>query len=199
MFTEYLRRHDLHALLCAPGAYHPFPKRTDRARWTGIAREKREQLLAWGNEALAGYPMLTATRFLAFSRIGNRQVYEQPYFARRSLLMGAALAECAADDGRYLDAVIDGIWCICEESAWVLSAHNGSDHPGAPPMAARPLPDVTNPYVDLFAAQTAATLADVLYLLQDRLDAVSPLIARRARREIDLRVVTPFLTHDDFW
>lgn len=47
--------------------------------------------------------------------------------------MGAALAECAADDGRYLDAVIDGIWCICEESAWVLSAHNGSDHPGAPP------------------------------------------------------------------
>lgn len=66
-------------------------------------------------------------------------------------------------------------------------------------MAARPLPDVTNPYVDLFAAQTAATLADVLYLLQDRLDAVSPLIARRARREIDLRVVTPFLTHDDFW
>lgn len=199
MFTEYLRRHDLHALLCAPGAYHPFPKRTDRARWTGIAREKREQLLAWGNEALAGYPMLTATRFLAFSRTGNRQVYEQPYFARRSLLMGAALAECAVDDGRYLDAVIDGIWCICEESSWVLSAHNGSDHPGAPPMAARPLPDVTNPYVDLFAAQTAATLADVLYLLQDRLDAVSPLIARRARREIDLRVVTPFLTHDDFW
>lgn len=199
MFTEYLRRHDLHALLCAPGAYHPFPKRTDRARWTGIAREKLEQLLAWGNEALAGYPMLTATRFLAFSRTGNRQVYEQPYFARRSLLMGAALAECAADDGRYLDAVIDGIWCICEESAWVLSAHNGSDHPGAPPMAAPPLPDVTNPYVDLFAAQTAATLADVLYLLQDRLDAVSPLIARRARREIDLRVVTPFLTHDDFW
>lgn len=199
MFTEYLRRHDLHALLCAPGAYHPFPKRTDRARWTGIAREKLEQLLAWGNEALAGYPMLTATRFLAFSRTGNRQVYEQPYFARRSLLMGAALAECAADDGRYLDAVIDGIWCICEESAWVLSAHNGSDHPGAPPMAARPLPDVTNPYVDLFAAQTAATLADVLYLLQDRLDAVSPLIARRVRREIDLRVVAPFLTHDDFW
>lgn len=143
--------------------------------------------------------MLTATRFLAFSRTGNRQVYEQPYFARRSLLMGAALAECAADDGRYLDAVIDGIWCICEESAWVLSAHNGSDHPGAPPMAARPLPDVTNPYVDLFAAQTAATLADVLYLLQDRLDAVSPLIARRVRREIDLRVVAPFLTHDDFW
>ena len=168
-------------------------------RWADIAREKREQLLAWGNEALAGYPMLTASQFLAFSRTGNRQVYEQPYFARRSLLMGAALAECAADDGRYLDAVIDGIWCICEESAWVLSAHNGSDHPGAPPMAARPLPDVTNPYVDLFAAQTAATLADVLYLLQDRLDAVSPLIARRVRREIDLRVVAPFLTHDDFW
>ena len=46
-------------------------------------------------------------------------------------------------------------------------------------MNERPLPDAANPYVDLFAAQTAATLADILYLLEDKLDRVSPLIARR--------------------
>ena len=28
--------------------------------------------------------------------------------------MGAALAECVCGSGAYLDAVIDGLWCICE-------------------------------------------------------------------------------------
>ena len=199
MFAEYLKGHDLTALLVAREGYRPFPRRQERDAWAALDSGKREALLAWGEEALAGYPMLTATQFLAFSRSGSREAYETPYFTRRLRLMGAALAACVRDDGSYLDAVIDGLWCICEESTWVLSAHNGSDHPGAPAMNRRPLPDVTNPYVDLFAAQTAATLADTLYLLEDRLDDVSPLLARRVRAEIERRVLQPFMTHDDFW
>lgn len=199
MFCEYLDRHDLTALLVPREAYHPFPGRQAREQWESLSAHKREALLAWGEEARSGYPMLTATQFLAFSRSGSREAYETPYFARRRMMMGAALAECVRDDGSYLDAVIDGLWCICEESTWVISAHNGSDHPGAPAMDKRPLPDVANPYVDLFAAQTAAALADTLYLLEDRLDAVSPLIARRVRAEIERRVIHPFMTHDDFW
>lgn len=199
MFNEYLNEHDLHALLSAPGAYRPFPRRRERSSWEGIEPGKREALLAWGREAGSGYPMLTATQFLAFSRTGDRQAQERPYFERRMKLMGAALAECVADDGAFMDSVIDGLWCIAEESTWTVSAHNGSDHPGQRPMNERPMPDVTNPYVDLFSAQTAAALADILYLLEDKLDAVSPLIARRVRAEIERRVIAPFMTHDDFW
>ena len=199
MFSEYLNGCGLHKLLCPNEAYCPFPKRKERGAWQAIPENKRRQLLEWGEEAKQGYPMVTATQFLAFCRTGDRQAYEKPYFARRHLLMGAALAECLTDDGSHLDSIIDGLWCICEETTWVLSAHNGSDHPGRPPMNERPLPDAANPYVDLFAAQTAAALADTLYLLEDKLDGVSPLIARRVRMEIDRRVVTPFMTHDDFW
>ena len=199
MFSEYLNGCCLHKLLCPNEAYCPFPKRKERGAWQAIPENKRRQLLEWGEEAKQGYPMVTATQFLAFCRTGDRQAYEKPYFARRHLLMGAALAECLTDDGSHLDSIIDGLWCICEETTWVLSAHNGSDHPGRPPMNERPLPDAANPYVDLFAAQTAAALADTLYLLEDKLDGVSPLIARRVRMEIDRRVVTPFMTHDDFW
>lgn len=199
MFSEYLDRCALHELLCPNEAYHPFPKRQERGAWQALPENKRRQLLEWGEEAKRGYPMVTATQFLAFCRTEDRQAYEKPYFARRHLLIGAALAECLTDDGSHLDSIIDGIWCICEETTWVLSAHNGSDHPGRPPMNERPLPDAANPYVDLFAAQTAATLADILYLLEDKLDRVTPLIARRVRAEIDRRVITPFMTHDDFW
>ena len=199
MFKEFTGTHDVGALLCGCGAFAPFPRRQDRAAWKALSGDVRAQVLEWGAEAFDGYPMLTATQFLAFCRDGSRKVYENPYFERRKKLMGAILAECVQDEGRFLDAVIDGLWCICEETTWVLSAHNGSDHRGMRPMNERMLPDVNNPYVDLFAAQTAATLAYALYFLEDRLDAVSPLIARRVRGEIEKRVFTPFMTHDDFW
>ncbi len=199
MFAEYLKEHDLFELMRGAGKYRPFPRRQERDAWKKIPQNKQNKLIALGNEALQGYPMITATSFMAFSRTGDREVYQKPYFARRDLLVGAVLAECLLDDERYMDAVIDGLWCICEESTWVLSAHNGSDHPGLPPMNKRLLPDVSNPYVDLFAAQTAAALAEILYLIEDKLDVVSPLIARRVRSEIDSRVITPFMTHDDFW
>ncbi len=143
--------------------------------------------------------MLTASQFLAYSRTGDRQAFEQPYFARRKLMIGATFAECVLDDGAHLDAIIDGLWAICEESTWVVSAHNDAKHLMSPPLHERPLPDVNNPYIDLFAAQTSATLAWVLYFMEDKLDAVTPRIARRVRDEIERRIIHPFCTHDDFW
>ena len=200
MFTEYLDQHDLSKLLGKPGTYQPFPRRQDRAAWEGLSESVRRELIEWGDEANAdGYPMLTASQFLAYCRTGDRQVFEKPYFARRKLLIGATFAECVLDDETHLDAIIDGLWAICEESTWVVSAHNDSKHLMTRPVHERPLPDVNNPYIDLFAAQTAATLAWVLYFMEDKLDAVTPRIARRVRGEIERRIIQPFRTHDDFW
>src|SRR5437879_1125934 len=61
------------------------------------------------------------------------------------------------------------------------------------------LPDVTEPIVDLFAAETGALLAWTDYLLADRLDKVSPLLRKRMRAEVDRRLLTPALQRDDFW
>ena len=199
MFTEYLDTHDLRALLSGPGSYQPFPRRQNRAAWEGLVPAVKQELCAWGDEALAGYPPLTATQYLAFSRTGDRQVFEKPYFARRKLLIGATLAECVLNDGAHLDAIIDGLWAICEESSWVVSAHCDSRHLMSRPMQEHPLPEVTDPYIDLFSAQTAATLSFVLYFMEDRLDAVTPRIARRVRRELETRILHPFEIHDDFW
>ena len=199
MFTEYLDSHDLRALLPGPGSYRPYPRRQDRAAWEGLAPAVRSELTAWGDEALAGYPPLTATQYLAYVRTGDRQVFEKPYFARRKLLIGAALAECVRDDGTYLDAVIDGLWAICEESSWVVSAHNDSRHLMSRPPQEHPLPDTADPYIDLFSAQTAATLSFVLYFMEDKLNTVTPRIARRVRRELETRILRPFEIHDDFW
>ena len=128
-----------------------------------------------------------------FRRTGNRTAFESPYLLRRSVLTDLVLAECACDDGRFLDDVINGLWAICEESTWSLPAHlDQSPAHGC-------LPDVRSPMVDLFAAETASLLAWSLYLLGPRLAAVSVLLEARIRDEIRQRILAPSLARDDFY
>lgn len=197
LLDRYLREHPLQ--LKPAQERIPFPNALDRGAWEALPQVAREGLVRWGETALAGYPARPASAFLAFTRTGDRQADEGPYFRRRWLLIAAALAECAEHRGRFLDAVVDGLWLICEESSWVISAHNGSSHAGTRPAGEHPLPDPDNPYIDLFAAQTAATMAYVVHLLKAELDQVTPLIARRVRQEIERRVIKPFFHRDDFW
>ena len=142
--------------------------------------------------------MRPATGFLEFVRSGSRQADEDPYFFRRRKLCAAALS-CCAGTGDQLDAVLDGIWCICEETSWVISAHNVNPIPGAPAPAEAPLPDPAQPYVDLFAAQTGMILSLIRCMLGKQLDGISPVITRRIDGETDRRILTPFMENDDFW
>lgn len=196
MFGAYLEKTGLPLLKRSIS----FPAARDRAAWEGLLPAHRDAIAReYAARKDSPYPMLTAGQFMAFVRDGRRRVYEDPYFERRKKLIAAALYVCAFSDAAALPDVIDGLWCICEESFWGVSAHNGSAHPGTRPAREHPLPDTENPYIDLFAAQTGATLALILHLLQDELDAVTPQIARRVRLEIRRRVITPFFHHDDFW
>lgn len=198
MFDTFLRTHDLAALLLPPERRRAFPTIGERAPWEALSDGVKAQLLVWGREALDGYPAVTATQFLAFARQGNRQCYEKPYFRRRTLLMGAALAlGVTPEDDRLLDAVVDGLWCILEESTWILSAHN--DPTGCAPPGETPLPDPAHPIIDLFAAQTAATLSMVVTMVGERLDAVSPVIRQRVTAEVNRRIFAPFMERSDMW
>ncbi len=200
MFTEYLEKNDLRASFVPKDKRLPMPKAADRAAWESISPNMQEEILSAAKmQQETDYPPLPATRFLAFVRTGDRSAYETPCFTRRRMLLNAMLAECIEFSGAYMDQVVDGVWCICEESFWGISAHNGSSHPGTRPASERPLPDIENPYIDLFAAQTSALLLWTCYLLKDKLDAVSPLIVRRVYHEAERRIVKPFFHHDDFW
>ncbi len=200
MFTEYLEKTNLRALFAPKEKRITIPPASDRAEWANIPAAMREEILSAAKPQMdLPYPDLFATQFLAFVRTGDRAVYEAPYFTRRRMLLKSMLAECIEYSGAYMDRVVNGIWCICEESFWGISAHNGSSHPGMLKAAERPLPDIENPYIDLFAAQTSSLLLWTCYLLKGKLDAVSPLIARRVYLEAERRIIKPFFHHDDFW
>ena len=138
------------------------------------------------------YPLLKASQYMAFARRGDRAAWEKPWFLRRRKLIAALMD--ALYFGGDTDAVIDGLWLICEESTWVISAHNGAEHAGVEPTPPKPLPE-GQPYVDLFAAQTAMILSLTCALLP----ALPEVVRHRAYHEIEVRVLIPFETRDDFW
>ena len=199
MFEGIIENHALLGLIAAPVA-PLFPPASDRDAWAGLSAQKRAAVrrlaAAWKGEP---YPALLASQYMAFARSGDRVAFEGPYFARRRKLCAAALGCCLDADPAALDDVIDGIWLVCEESSWVISAHNGAEHAGVAPTPPGPLPEPDRPYVDLFAAQTAMILSLACQLLGEGLDAVSPLVRRRVRREVEKRILIPFETRDDFW
>ena len=198
MLTAFLQEHPLCELL-KDGTRRLYPPAEDRRAWEGIPEGYRQEIREMAEEyAKTAYPQRTLSGFLAFVRTGDRQADEKPYFARRRKLCAAVLNCCVFPDAGT-DDVADGIWLLCEESSWVISAHNVNPIPGAPKPAEYPLPDTRKPYIDLFSAQTGMILALTAFLLGKRLDAVSPMIRKRITEEIRKRILRPFMTRDDFW
>ena len=155
-----------------------FPPLADRAAWESLPGAAR--WAAAGQAALEHAqtaPELPLSLWLQFTRSGDRAKWEHAYFARRRTLCALAMAEAVTNRGTYLPALADLAWRICEESAWQLPAHNSyiRDTPQLP------LPDVTRPIVDLFAAETGALIATVCGLLGEALDAYAPRAGRAAQ------------------
>ena len=181
------------AALTLPPSFHPFPPLTDRAAWQALPSDVLAALIQRADEAnTPDWPTYLATDVLEFKRNGNRTHFEALSFSRRAKLGALVFGECATASGKYLDQIANGIWLLCEESFWGVPAHLGAQYAGAG------LADTAEPIIELFSAETAATLALTTYLLGDALNTVSPLLLPRIQHETDRRIITPYLTRSDF-
>lgn len=173
-----------------------YPPASCRDAWEALDEDWKCGALELGRSYLNYvYPQLSATDYLDYFFTGNRVRFEEKYFARRHALDALVMSECVADTGEFLNDIINGIFCICEESGWQLPPHNTYIR-DTPPL---PLPDSGEPVVDLFACETGSILATASYLLGDKLDSFSPLIRERIRRELETRVFCPYLERHFWW
>ena len=188
--TERSLRQDL----LPAAAWKPYPKAADRAAWEKAPEVTRRAAIQEAENLLGTqWPSLPASVFLEYVRNGNRSNFERLRTDRRLKFATLVMAEVFEGKGRFLDDIANGVWATCEETYWGLPAHVGVQKSGSG------LPDVSEPTVDLFAAETANLLAWTHYLLGQELKAVSPLLPERIVIEIDRRVLTPCLERDDFW
>lgn len=141
------------------------------------------------------WPAIPATLFMEFKRTGNRVHFEDVYFTKRRVLNALVLGELCEDKGRFIDDIINGIYSICEESAWQLPAHNSylRDTPQ------NILPNTDRPIIELFACETGAQLASINTILKDKLQSVSEEISHRINSELKNRIITPYLTEHFWW
>ncbi len=194
LLTGSLSEQTLAAALLPAAQWHPYPTIRDRADWEAVPQEIRAAFIQAARQHVGTtWERIPATVTLQFIRNGNRSNYDAINTRQREKLATLVLAEVFENGGRFLDDIANGIWAISEQTFWGSTAHLGMQRAG------NGLPDVTEPVVDLFAAETAALLAWTDYLLGDRLDTVSPLVRKRIRAEVDRRIFTPALARDDFW
>ena len=176
--------------------YRPFAPAASRAAWQALPQQVENRFLRAGEAELAK-PLapLPLALWLDFIRTGQRAAWEDAYFSRRVRLCALVCAECVEHEGRFVDAIADTVWAVCEESAWQLPAHNSyiRDTPQLP------LPDTAKPIVDLFAAETGALLALTRYLLAPELDAAAPGITARMERELNARILAPYFSCHFWW
>lgn len=190
MFSEIAAAFDQKLL-----PYTPCADISDRSAWDRLDPEWKKETVLLGERFLNfEWPYLSASDFLEFSRTGNRVHFEDKLFSKRHALNALVLAECTENKGRFLPGIIDGIFSICDENAWNLPAHNSYERD----TAQLPLPDLTDPVLDLFACETGAVLATASYLLAPVLDAFSPFLTKRIRYELERRIFTPY-TKRHFW
>lgn len=185
---------ELGKVLIPQAKFTPFPKITDRAGWSKADQELLKAYLATAESYLNyEWPSIPATKSLLIDRTGDRDEYQNVSFKKREVLGTMVIAEIFENKGRFVDPIINGVWSICEESFWGVSAHlpKSKEYSG--------LMDVSRPFVDLFAAETATFLSWVDYFVGEKLDAVSPQIRKRIYFETDKRVFAPLMSNYHGW
>ena len=184
MFTAWLEQNRLPDFDFS----HPlFPPAADRGVWEAVYDAPRvrdaEAFLDYG------WPTIRAADFMTFRRTGDRQQQETPHFARRRALLALVCGEILEYKGRFLPDIVNGLFAVCEETFWGLSAH----------MQQPDIPDVTAPYIDLFAAETGELVSLTCYMLRDALAAYCPDILKRVQYELETRILRPYAAHLDWW
>ena len=171
-----------------------FPRYHEREKWQAANSELSAVFSSIGGGLLNKpdkWKELTREMYCEFSVNGNRSHYEDLYFERRYDLIDLVICECLEGKGRYFGSIACALIKICDELSWCLPAHNPDID--SPDLGAK------NPTVDLFAAESGATIACALYLLGDELRKISPQAVERAERELSVRVKKPYSERDFWW
>lgn len=163
-------------------------KGTDPKFWSETVRNKecfksyREFLLTSWEELCKNdnFDALKYTEFRLYGLTGDRMIFQKPYYLHRvQMEVAAILSLVYPEEEKYLEYTMDKIFAVCNEYAWAIPAH-----------IPRSIEIVNRTHLDLFACETAYTLAEIYTLLEHRLDT---LIKERIKAEIKWRVIDSFM------
>ncbi|HEX4141474.1 MAG TPA: heparinase II/III family protein, partial [Candidatus Methylacidiphilales bacterium] len=145
--------------LLPPLGSEPWKRARENPVVAALAAPLRERAL---RECGAPLPVLTDELYASFRATGRRIAFEQVYFERRRQLARAVISlllapPSDAPSGALTASMLEKLESIFDEVSWALPAHvnwHNDDVSGKEPMQ-----------IDLFCAETANLMAEVLDLL----------------------------------
>lgn len=138
--------------------------------------------ISWAEKLISESPHIpqtTYTLYREFKKSGDRKLYEKEYFQKRAMLTAVTLLVYIQNREDLLPLCNDLIWSICEETSWVVPAHERKEN---------------YTYIDLFSAETATLLAHTLLFLEEKLPSE---IKDRIKYEVKKRVMCPYLFYSE--
>lgn len=171
-----------------------YPSYTNRAGWDELTGTLKESLIKEGEKFINyEWKVVKATDYLEYERSGSRVVMENPFGNNNSALSNLLFAELAEGKGRFLNQIINGVWQACEMSSWVLSAHLPVQ------KSKRTLPDYNEQIIDLTSGDMGSFLSWTWYFLHDEMDKINPIIAAKLYKNIQERILVPYMARSDYW
>ncbi len=131
-------------------------------------------------------PQIKFSAMHLFETTGNRSVHESVYFNYGKRLNVYFFMYLLTKDEKYLTALSDIIWNICDFETWTLPAH----------VKESETLERRRGSLALFSTALGFRIAEVLYFIGDKLPE---LVYRRAKNELRERIINPFRDRDDFW
>ena len=172
-----------------------YPKYSDRKGWEQLTSGVKDEILIKGEKALNyEWRVVKATDYLEFERSGSRSIMEIPFNSNISALSDLVLAELTEGKGRFMDQIVNGVWSSCEMTSWVLSAHMAREQ-----KEKTALPSSKENIIDLTSGDFGAFLSWTYYFLKDEMDKVQPLVSERLRKNLQERILDPYVNRSNFW
>ncbi|WP_248722425.1 heparinase II/III family protein [Seonamhaeicola sp. ML3] len=193
--TSYTQE-ELKEMLVMNQKWVEYPDYNNREAWNNLLGNHKVSLIEKGEEYLDyEWQVVKATDYLDYSRTGNRQTMQDPYFDNQDAIGTLILAELAEGKGRFLDQIIDGVFMNCEMTSWVLSAHFKI----SAKEVKNHFPDINENLIGLYSSQTGALLSWAHYFFKNEFDKVNPLIAERIQFEVKKRILEPYMDMNYWW
>lgn len=133
-------------------------------------------------------PQISYNSYVHFYNDGSRKEFENAYFERRKQLTALGLYLQWNNSLKVIDYFQELLWTISNEFSWCLAAHlsYGEDKFEGEPSK----------IIDLFSAETAQTLCEILIIHEDKIDG---LLANYIKKQIEERVMAPFINRNWEW
>ena len=161
------------------------PEKVEQVRNHPYYAKLRNDTIEQAERFLVNEPsVIKFSKIHLYVTTGNREQFEKVYTDYEVRMTTYALAYIITEEEKYIEALADIIWNICDFESWSIPAH-----------VSETLSTVRRRQnLDLTSCIMGYRMSEILYLLGDKMPE---LVVRRARDEIRYRIVDSFETYTD--